>query len=338
MIDIKNDNVLFSIIVPAYNSALFISKCIDSVLSQTFRDFELILIDDGSRDNTLDICQSYAENDPRIKVIHKDNGGHTSARNEGLKYAQGEYVLFVDSDDWLAAQTLELCRNEAVSHNPDIIVFRIINSTDTIPFPVLIKDGCYDTLNIENEISNNLIIGADGRFIFPKSLSAKCFKRTLIISTQLEVPKDILVGEDGAAFIGAVLKSKRLCVISSDARACYYCLVRTDSVSRTADPHAFKRAVVLLNYYNKLLDVFDTNYCNQLYRDVVAQLYTATLLVIRSGGGKKELNAGMGYALEYPLISTALKKAKFSLKGYKYLIKQYILRHRLWGIAKLLDR
>ena len=73
-------NILFSIIVPAYNSAAYIKKCIESVISQTYTDFELILVDDGSSDNTLQLCRSYADADSRIKVIHKENGGHTSAR------------------------------------------------------------------------------------------------------------------------------------------------------------------------------------------------------------------------------------------------------------------
>ena len=337
LININNECKLFSIIVPAYNSASFINKCIDSILGQTCRDFELILVDDGSCDNTLEICQSYAKNDFRVKVIHKDNGGHTSARNEGLKYAEGQYVLFVDSDDWLAKQTLEMCKSEILYHNSDIVVFRIINSTDTDPFPVLIPNGYYNVSDIENVIRDKLIIGADGRFVFPKSLSAKCFKRELITSSQLEVPKEILIGEDGAAFVGAVFRSKSISVISDDDRSCYFCLVRTDSVSRTADPHAFKRAVILLNFYCKILDLSNTNYRQQFYRYIVAQLYTAVLMVMRSGGGKRKINAGLDQALKIPTFSCAVKKARFNLRGYRYIIKKFILRYRLWSLAKLID-
>ena len=90
-----------SIIVPVYNVEEYIHRCIDSILAQTFTDFELILVNDGSHDQCGKICDEYAENDSRIKVIHKKNGGLSDARNAGLEIAQGEYIGFVDSDDYI---------------------------------------------------------------------------------------------------------------------------------------------------------------------------------------------------------------------------------------------
>lgn len=90
-----------SIIVPVYNAERCLHRCIDSILAQTFRDFELLLIDDGSKDNSGYICDEYAEKDERVKVWHKENGGVSSARNVGLDNARGEWVTFADSDDWL---------------------------------------------------------------------------------------------------------------------------------------------------------------------------------------------------------------------------------------------
>src|SRR5665647_1387418 len=90
---------VISIIVPVYNVELYIRECLDSILTQTFKDFEVILVNDGSTDQSGDICNEYAKNDKRIKVAHKDNGGVSSARNVGIKLAQGDYIGFVDSDD-----------------------------------------------------------------------------------------------------------------------------------------------------------------------------------------------------------------------------------------------
>ena len=90
-----------SIIVPVYNAERCLHRCIDSILAPTFRDFELLLIDDGSKDNSGYICDEYAEKDERVKVWHKENGGVSSARNVGLDNARGEWVTFADSDDWL---------------------------------------------------------------------------------------------------------------------------------------------------------------------------------------------------------------------------------------------
>lgn len=97
-----------SIIVPVYKAEPYLKKCIDSILNQTFKDFELILINDGSTDNSGKICDEYALKDKRIKVIHKENGGLSSARNVGLDIAQGKYLGFVDSDDWIDSDMYEI--------------------------------------------------------------------------------------------------------------------------------------------------------------------------------------------------------------------------------------
>lgn len=95
-----NNEYLISIIVPVYNVESFISECINSVLIQSYKNFELILVNDGSTDNSPAICEQYASKDKRIKVIHKANGGLSDARNWGLKSSSGEYVVFLDSDDY----------------------------------------------------------------------------------------------------------------------------------------------------------------------------------------------------------------------------------------------
>lgn len=93
--------VLLSVIVPVYNVEAYLPRCVDSILAQTYENLEVILVDDGSKDGSGEICDDYGARDSRIKVIHKENGGLSSARNAGLDIAQGEYVAFVDSDDWL---------------------------------------------------------------------------------------------------------------------------------------------------------------------------------------------------------------------------------------------
>lgn len=96
-----------SIIVPIYKVERYLKRCVDSILNQTFTDFELILVDDGSPDNCGRICDEYAEKDNRIYVIHKENGGLSDARNAGLDYATGQYIIFVDSDDFVEPDLLE---------------------------------------------------------------------------------------------------------------------------------------------------------------------------------------------------------------------------------------
>ncbi|HIY36843.1 MAG TPA: glycosyltransferase, partial [Candidatus Paraprevotella stercorigallinarum] len=95
-------NDLISIIIPVYNSSAYLDKCIGSVLMQTYKNIEVILVNDGSDDDSFEICKKYAENDHRIKLINKDNGGVSSARNAGIKASTGRYIAFVDSDDTIS--------------------------------------------------------------------------------------------------------------------------------------------------------------------------------------------------------------------------------------------
>ena len=102
----------YSIIVPVYNVENYINECIQSVLSQTMNDYEIILVDDGSLDECPAICDEWAKKESRIKVIHKKNGGLSSARNEGIRQSKGRYLLFLDSDDyWVDSNVLKKMRN-----------------------------------------------------------------------------------------------------------------------------------------------------------------------------------------------------------------------------------
>ncbi len=113
-------NNLISVIVPVYNVEKFLVKCVDSILAQTYTNLEIILVDDGSPDNCPAICDELAKKDNRIKVVHKENGGLSSARNAGLDIAKGEYIGFVDSDDFIAQDMYEYLYNLIEKHNVEV--------------------------------------------------------------------------------------------------------------------------------------------------------------------------------------------------------------------------
>jgi len=114
--------MLVSVIVPVYNVQDYLPKCIDSIINQTHKEIELILIDDGSTDSCGDICDRYAAKDKRIKVIHKTNGGLSSARNAGLDAAKGDFIIFVDSDDYIHSEMLETMANKLTDAQADIAI------------------------------------------------------------------------------------------------------------------------------------------------------------------------------------------------------------------------
>ena len=119
-------NELVSIIVPAYNAEAYLNRCIDSILSQTYRNIEIILVDDGSTDNTPVLCDEYSEQHKDIiKVIHKENGGVSSARNIGIETASGDYYAFVDSDDWIADDFIETLYSLIKRNNCEISIVNL---------------------------------------------------------------------------------------------------------------------------------------------------------------------------------------------------------------------
>lgn len=118
--------MLFSVIVPVYNVEQYLAACVESVLSQTFADFELILVDDGSKDASGALCDAYAAKDSRVRVIHKENGGQSTARNAGVDAARGEYIFFLDSDDFIRDTGFFAEVRAAIEENTDIVVYRYV--------------------------------------------------------------------------------------------------------------------------------------------------------------------------------------------------------------------
>ena len=111
-----------SVIVPVYKVEKYLKQCVDSILNQTFPDFEVLLIDDGSPDSCPAMCDDYARKDPRIRVFHKENGGLSSARNKGIEESRGNWLCFVDSDDYLAENMLENLYTAATTNTADMAV------------------------------------------------------------------------------------------------------------------------------------------------------------------------------------------------------------------------
>ena len=154
----KIDFALISIIVPVYNASAYLQNCIDSILAQTYCNFELILVDDGSKDNSLEICESYKIKDSRIIVIHQENAGVSAARNAGLSLAKGNYFCFVDSDDSIEQDMIEKLYASIVKSNADISIcgFKSISSKGvTIMKPV--AEEIVGTSNIVDFIAEHYI-------------------------------------------------------------------------------------------------------------------------------------------------------------------------------------
>ena len=162
----------FSIIVPVYNVENYLAKCLDSLINQTYTNIEIICINDGSTDNSLEILNEYARIDNRVILINQENQGVSAARNRGLTVATGDYVLFVDSDDWIESDTCKILIENLITNNSDIIVFNHYAITENIKRPI-------------NLVGSN-------RFTVWNAL----YKTKIIKNNNIKFPIDIKISED----------------------------------------------------------------------------------------------------------------------------------------------
>ena len=197
-----------SIIVPVYNVAAYLEECIDSLISQTYKNIEIILIDDGSSDNSGTICDSYASKDSRVRVFHITNSGPAYARNYGLKKITGELVMFVDADDWIETQTIEICVKMLRESDIDMVLFDLCNYDDTgVKYYHLFKNN--EEIFIGNKISELekiMLTTKSETTICTVALGGpvcKLYKYELI--KECVFPNNIFFGED-TCFVAQVLE------------------------------------------------------------------------------------------------------------------------------------
>lgn len=197
---------VISIIIPVYNVENYLRKCLDSIIAQTFTQWECILIDDGSLDSSGSICDEYVAAETRFKVIHKKNEGVSSARNAGLNYANGEYICFIDSDDWVGEQYLSNLYN-AIENNKVDFVISGHNRIDS--------DGSKDSFQYDDDIiSRNRYDDIFLKHNLQKHGSpwSKLFKKELIGS--LRFNPDIHLGEDIIFLYNYILNTRKISFLS----------------------------------------------------------------------------------------------------------------------------
>ena len=153
-------NSLISVIVPVYNAKKYLDRCIQSIINQKYKELEIILVDDGSKDNSLEICKSYADKDNRIQVIHKENAGVSAARNTGIEAASGDFIAFVDSDDYIDENMYFNMMQKASEYNCDLVMcdcYKVRGNNKCI-FTHDIISGFYDKEQLYKEYFDKLLM------------------------------------------------------------------------------------------------------------------------------------------------------------------------------------
>lgn len=219
-----------SIIIPVYNVERYLNRCIESVVNQTFKDIEIILVDDGSPDNSPQLCDEWSKKDNRIKVVHKKNEGLGLARNTGMQHATGEFIAFIDSDDYVDLKMYEILYKKALTHNADIVYcghkYGLKDGTyeDRSDFK---EEKIFDNKEDLKKQSINYFYPLNGQYMM-MSVWHSIYKRE-VIKTDFYSEREV-VSEDLHFQLSAILNSKKIVYIPD---CLYYYCYNGESLSHT---------------------------------------------------------------------------------------------------------
>ncbi|MDR1698483.1 MAG: glycosyltransferase [Prevotellaceae bacterium] len=321
-----------SVVIPIYKVEQYLDECLQNVLSQTYEDLEIILVDDGSPDNCPQLCDEYAQRDNRIKVIHKKNGGLSDARNAGLKAATGNYILFLDSDDYWCDKNLIAGLTNEINKNlsTDIVLFRrkdfYENSNRSSESPH------FDTDFVNGKSRNDVFRYLLENQLFNMSACFQIIRRELLISNELFFEKGQL-GEDLDWSFRLWLQAKNIRAINTIG----YCYRhRTDSITTTYSIQNVEDFVTVLEKWQQESKKFNDAGLSQIYLGYVAHLYPTLLrnyFLIEKKYRKQEYDL---LKKLIPVMQYAFTpKARQVANMYKFVGFQFsCLFFGLWGLVR----
>lgn len=310
--------MFFSVILPIYNVEKYLAECVDSILAQTFTDFELILVNDGSKDSSGEICDKYAKKDARVKVIHKENGGLSDARNFGTDAACGDYVVYVDSDDYITETSfLQDVKNKVDATGSDVVLYKYAKYYDDISK----LDKCTFSLDFAADISDSeqLLYELVRRDAYYGMAWVKAFRRSLVTQNGIAFEKGLL-GEDMDWYFSLVLCANTYAAIDKS-----YIAYRQRSGSITSS-HKLKNLTDFIYILEKWSDQIKNADISEKKRaalmGALAKYYSNLLIIYArlKDKSKKEYKArikALSYLLDFSLSARPLKMKKtYKLLGF----------------------
>lgn len=269
-----------TVIIPVYNVEQYLNRCVDSVVNQSLSNIEIILVDDGSPDGSPRICDEYAKCDHRIHVIHKKNGGLASSRNAGMRIATGEYIFFLDSDDWIDPNTLLELHSSAKSKDVDFIRFRQMYAG----WPGH-EDGTLIDFGTENELHEGLYLRDDiKKVVFPRlfgteqltlgiivSACRSMYKTEFLIGNQLYFDENIKYSEDTLFSAKVLLKTNSFYYV--DGPKYYHYFYNPSSITRSFRKDRWES-------HKRLIAAFDKEFHNNKEYDFTRQLWQQKIYYI----------------------------------------------------------
>lgn len=266
---------LLSVIIPVYNNIKYLSQCIDSIVNQEYQDMEIILVDDGSADGSGEVCDEYQKKDNRIQVIHKENEGCMKARWDGLRKCKGEYIGFVDSDDWIDPQMYKVLMSIAQDKDCDIVSMGytvVIDEQKEMRMDDGTLFGYYEKgKNLDLFLSNMMYDSEKMERGVQPSLCTKIIKRELLMRAFDGADQKITMGEDAAIFYPCCLEMKNIYIMKEYK---YFYRVHNQSMCRSMSTDIFRELYLFYQYMQKCF----WQYRNQYGLSEQLKKYVWTLL------------------------------------------------------------
>lgn len=263
---------LLSVIIPVYNAMPYLKKCLDSVVKQTYKNLEILLVDDGSTDESPALCDAYAKTDDRIKVIHKENEGLVRARKTGVSIAAGEYITYVDADDWIDTDAYERILSSSLKNNADLILYGLAEEYEdaSVEKENLFEEGYYAKKEIAEKLYPAMLCN-DVFFQFGiiPNLFCKLVRREILTKVQKMVSDSVTFGEDVDCTFQMLLEAASVQIVNC---APYHYRKRHDSM--VWENTVFSR---IQSLYRDLKEAFEKNVQREM---LMPQLYKYMLFIL----------------------------------------------------------
>lgn len=265
---------LISVIVPIYNVGPYLRRCIESIIAQKYIHLQIILVDDGSVDDSAAICDEYQQKDDRIEVVHKKNGGPASARGKGLALAKGEYIGFVDGDDYIDDDFYSNMLKDITEYDVEFVHSAVIRECGGIcEISAKYENGVHHIEGKQIDFIKKYMLNYDSTFYMYYGVTFKLFKAELIKSCHVKVPDDLLLGEDMLATCRCILNSKR---IYMDTTARYHYVIRDGSLCHQRN---FKNLTEQVKLYDNLLKIFQEYGVRDQIQGVLDELFQTRFIM-----------------------------------------------------------
>ncbi len=332
----ENYPFLISVVVPIFNTEDYLKKCIESILHQTYKNLDIILVDDGSTDSSSQICDFYSNKDSRVTVIHKQNGGLVSARKAGVRAAKGHYIVNVDGDDWIEQDRIKELVHNGICHSGADMVYMAGYSRDYANDHILIEpDISAHTFDAEQK-AQMLSMIFDPQEAFKVKigwcLCAWAIKRELLQEKQPLINEKIVLGEDAICVLFCLVSAQRVSVIKQNG---YHYVQRTSSITH-AVPELSCRDMLPMNiWYHQLKNYLESNHVFDEMQKIFVYLVLYELMIADYGW---LLKANKNFLYPFPQVRKGHRLIVYGAGALGYSLMKFLSESQDYQVVLWVDR